>query len=64
MLADTDNVRIREIRALLTPDEVTAEFVRSETATRTVTDARRVAARHPARRRRSPRRRGRALLDP
>ena len=30
MLADTDNVRIREIRALLTPDEVTAEFARSE----------------------------------
>ena len=28
MLADTDNVRIREIRALLTPDEVTAETIR------------------------------------
>ena len=40
MLADTDNVRIREIRALLTPDEVTAEFARTETATQTVTDAR------------------------
>ena len=40
MLADTDNVRIREIRALLTPDAVTAEFAHSEAATRTVTDAR------------------------
>jgi len=40
MLADTDNVRIREIRALLTPNEVTAEFVRTATATATVTDAR------------------------
>jgi len=40
MLADTDNVRIREIRALLTPNEVTAEFARTETATQTVTDAR------------------------
>jgi len=40
MLADTDNVRIREIRALLTPNEVTAEFARTETATQTVTGAR------------------------
>jgi 3-deoxy-7-phosphoheptulonate synthase len=40
MLADTDNVRIREIRALLTPNEVTTEFARTETATQTVTGAR------------------------
>jgi 3-deoxy-7-phosphoheptulonate synthase len=40
MLADTDNVRIREIRALLTPNDVTAEFARTETATETVTAAR------------------------
>ncbi len=40
MLADTDNVRIREIRALLTPNEVTAEFARTDTATQTVSDAR------------------------
>jgi len=40
MLADTDNVRIREIRALLTPNQVTAEFARTETATETVADAR------------------------
>src|SRR5438552_5392699 len=40
MLADTDNVRIREIKALVTPKDVMAECVRTEPATRTVTDAR------------------------
>jgi len=40
MLADTDNVRIREIRALITPNEVMAECIRTETATETVTNAR------------------------
>jgi len=40
MLADTDNVRIREIRALLTPNQVMAESVRTKAATETVVDTR------------------------
>jgi 3-deoxy-7-phosphoheptulonate synthase len=40
MLADTDNVRIREIKPLITPDDVMSEHVRTESATRTVLDAR------------------------
>ena len=36
MLGETDNVRIREIRPLLPPDDVIAEFARTDVATRTV----------------------------
>jgi 3-deoxy-7-phosphoheptulonate synthase len=40
MLADTDNVRIREIKALITPQEVMREHVRTDAATATVLNAR------------------------
>ncbi|KGM31709.1 3-deoxy-7-phosphoheptulonate synthase [Inquilinus limosus] len=42
MLKTTDDLRIREIKELSTPEEVMQEFPRDAVATRTVTDARRV----------------------
>jgi 3-deoxy-7-phosphoheptulonate synthase len=40
MLTDTDNVRIRDIKPLITPHQVMTEFPRTAVATRTVADAR------------------------